>query len=111
MENLLLLAILAAAAWFWLDSLKAREQAIAGAARACREIGLQLLDQTVALQSLGLTRHEQGYLVFKRIYSFEFSEQGVERRGGRAIMRGQSLEQVQLDQNGGTTIDQLNQPH
>ncbi len=107
MENLLLLALLSAGVWFWLDSLNARERAITAAQHACRSIGVQLLDQTVALSSMKPARNNQGRLVLRRIYSFEFSAQGVERCNGRAILRGQVLEQVQLDQNGGTTIEQI----
>lgn len=107
MENLLALAILGAIGWFWLDSLKAREHAIQAATKACRDIGVQLLDQTVALASIKPARNEMGRAVLRRIYTFEFSERGLERRQGRAIMRGQELEQVQLDQAQGMTIDQL----
>jgi hypothetical protein len=106
MENLLLLAIIGAGIWFWLDSMQARERAIAAAVRACREINVQLLDQTVALASLKPARNKEGHLVWRRIYGFEYSLQGVERRHGRAILRGRVLEQVQLDTDGGTMIEQ-----
>jgi hypothetical protein len=106
MENLLLLAMIGAGIWFWLDSMQARERAIAAAVRACREINVQLLDQTVALAGLKPARNNQGHLVWRRIYAFEYSLQGVERRHGRTILRGRVLEQVQLDTDGGTTIEQ-----
>lgn len=106
MENLLLLAIIGAGIWFWLDSMQARERAIAAAVRACKESNVQLLDQTVALASLKPARNAQGHLVWRRIYNFEYSLQGVERRHGRAILRGRMLEQVQIDSDEGTTIEQ-----
>lgn len=106
MENLLLLGLLGLGIWFWLDSMSAKERAVAAAIRACREINVQFLDQTVALESLKPARNTQGHLVWRRIYGFEYSAEGVERRHGRAILRGRVLEQVQVDRDGGTTIDQ-----
>ncbi|MEE9302837.1 MAG: DUF3301 domain-containing protein [Thiotrichaceae bacterium] len=102
---LIVLLILAALIYFWLDSMKSREKAIAAAHRACREIDVQLLDQTVSLQSIKPTRNRQGRLSFQRIYQFEFSIEGVERRQGRAIMLGQWLQQVQLDDDRGVVIE------
>jgi adenylyl- and sulfurtransferase ThiI len=106
MENLLLLALIGAGVWFWIDSMNARERAIAAAARACNDVNVQLLDQTVALESIRPARNRAGHLVWRRVYAFEYSSQGVERQGGRAILRGRVLEQVQLDAAGGTTIEQ-----
>ncbi len=97
--------------WGWefgsgLTRRTARERAIAAAIRACQEINVQFLDQTVSLESLKPVRNTHGHVVLRRIYAFEYSVQGVERRQGRAILRGQRLEQVQLDSDEGTTIEQ-----
>ncbi|PID49286.1 MAG: hypothetical protein CR991_07555 [Proteobacteria bacterium] len=105
MKNLLVLLAVGLLIWFWISSLRSREQAIQAAARACRDIGAQLLDQTVALQSLRPARNARGRMVFRRIYAFEFSLAGYERRQGRAFMLGHKLEQIQLDQAEGLVID------
>lgn len=107
MESLVLLALIGAGIWFWMDSMQARERAIAASIRACQAINVQFLDQTVALEGMKPARSSQGHLVLRRIYGFEYSVQGVERRHGRAILRGQLLEQVQVDGEGGTTIEQF----
>lgn len=57
------IASLLALAWFWQDSLKSRERAIQAAALACREIGAQLLDQTVALKKLSSHAPNRGRLI------------------------------------------------
>ena len=106
MENLLLILLIVAGAWFWWDSMNAREQAVNAAARACQQINVQLLDQTVALEGIKPTRNDEGRVVLRRIYGFEYSLERIERRKGRAILRGQRLEQVQLDSDEGTTIEQ-----
>ena len=105
MDILILIAVLVIIAWFWQDSLKSRERAVMAAALACREIGAQLLDQTVALKSIKPARTEAGHLNLRRIYEFEFSLAGYERRFGRAYVLGQKLEQVQLDRAEGTVIE------
>ena len=106
MENLVWLGLLGLGIWFWVDSMNAKERAVTVAIRACREIDVQFLDQTVALESMKPTRNSYGHLVWRRIYSFEYSANGVERRQGRAILRGRVLEQVQVDREEGTTIEQ-----
>ena len=45
---------LAGLAWLWLDSLRARETAVAAARAACNAEGLLLLDATVSIASLRL---------------------------------------------------------
>jgi hypothetical protein len=105
MINLLILFAFGLLAWFWQDSLRSRERAIRAAAQACKEIGAQLLDQTVSLESIKPARNKRGRLTFKRIYGFDFSVAGYERRRGRALMAGQTLEQVQIDEIEGTTIE------
>ena len=105
MINLLILFAFGLIAWFWQDSLRTRERAIQAAAKACKEIGAQLLDQTVSLQSIKPARNKRGRLTFQRIYSFDFSVAGYERRQGRAFMLGQALKQIQVDEVEGTTIE------
>lgn len=106
MENLVLIVIIGMGVWFWIDSMNARERAVLAATRACNGVNVQLLDQTVALESLKPARNHAGHFVWRRVYGFEYSIQGVERQRGRAILRGRVLEQVQLDGDGGTTIEQ-----
>lgn len=107
MNSLLILLVCGLIAWFWQDSLRTRERAVQAAAQACKEINAQLLDQTVSLESLKPARSKYGRLTFKRIYGFDFSVAGYERRSGRAFMVGQTLQQVQIDEveGTGTTID------
>ena len=54
MSETLLLLVTAAGVWFVVDALRAREAAVRVAREACREHGLQLLDDTVQGTSLTL---------------------------------------------------------
>lgn len=87
MENTPILLLFGLLVWFWVDSLRARERATALATRRCREQDLQLLDQSVALKSLGLAWTRQGIRI-KRLYRFEFSESGAERLIGHIRFLG-----------------------
>lgn len=94
-EQLLALLLMFAAGWFWLDAARAREMAIGLAQRACKERGVQLLDQAVELRRLGLRWRPQG-LRFRRVYRFEFSEEGVGRRSGYLVLLGLDLVDLSL---------------
>lgn len=77
----------------WIDSLGSRERALALCGEACARRQLQLLDQSVALRRLGLAWKGEG-LRLRRVYRFEFSEEGNERRCGYLVLRGQQLEEL-----------------
>lgn len=93
MSNLLAVFFLLLLGWFWLDSLRAREIATEICKAACARRELQFLDQTVALRRLGLAWKAEG-LRMRRVYRFDFSEEGVGRRSGHLVMRGMTLEDL-----------------
>ena len=97
MWELALLAVTGLAGWLVFDALRAREAAVAFAKAACRQQGLQFLDDTVRGLRTRLVRHGEGHAALRRIFLFEFSEDGVNRRGGSVTMLGAQVESVQLE--------------
>jgi hypothetical protein len=97
--------------WFWADSLRARERALRACAATCRGIGAQLLDQTVALRRLGLTRDPDGHAVWRRSYRFDYTLDGVTRLHGRATLRGREIEVLSLHSADGTVQYHQGPPH
>jgi hypothetical protein len=95
MDSLAAIVLLLLLGWFWLDSLRAREIAIGICRAACEQRDLQLLDQAVALQRISLGRTPNG-LRLRRVFRFDFSEEGVGRRSGYLILRGIELEALSL---------------
>lgn len=85
------LTLLVALVWLWFDSIKVRDIAIAEARRACATEGLQFLDETVAIASLKPARDDDGRLVLRRAYAFEYSDTGNDRRPGSIVMLGQEV--------------------
>lgn len=89
------LLLICLVAWFWFDSLKAREAGIAAARTACEREGVQLLDDTVASRSLRLGRDENGRMAVQRAYDFEYSDSGFDRYRGSVVLLGREV--VMLD--------------
>lgn len=104
MSSLLVILVLAGIAWFWFDSTKAKETATQAASGACQAIQAQLLDQTVSLKRLSVSRDKNGRIQLARSYNFELSLDRQERSTGRVNLLAQNISSVQLDHNGGTTI-------
>lgn len=90
---LVLLCIGGAAAWFWQNSLAAREAANAAAVEACERLSLQFLDGTVAFARLSFTR-VLGRLALRRTYVFDYTSNSIERRQGFVVLVGRRVESV-----------------
>ena len=58
----LLLVLAGVLAWFWQDSLAARERANSAAMEACERLSLQFLDGTVAFARIAWTRGASGWI-------------------------------------------------
>jgi hypothetical protein len=82
LPEILGLAALALAGWFVWDSLKVRETANEAMRAACAREGLLFLDDTVALESIWPVRDDEGRLRLRRVYGFEYSDTGHNRRKG-----------------------------
>jgi hypothetical protein len=95
-EAAALLLIIAALA-FWVDSLRARERALAAGRAACERYGVQLLDETVAASTLRLARDSEGRLRIRRVFAFEFSDTGNNRRHGSVVILGAEVQDLQLE--------------
>lgn len=97
-ESIFLL-LLAALVWFWLDTLKVREIGVQAARAACAEDGLQFLDETIVGRSTRLARDDDGRLQLRRVFAFEYSDTGDNRRSGSVTLLGQQVELLHLRPN------------
>lgn len=95
--ELFLLILLALVAWYWYDSMRARERALGIGRAACARDGLQLLDDTVQCIRLGFARDEDGRLKLRRTYRFEFSDTGLNRRDGSIVLCGTEIESFYME--------------
>lgn len=84
------LLLIGALIWLWMGALALREYAILTGQRLCREAGVQLLDQSVALERLRVRRTSTG-LALERRYHFDVSMDGADRYRGHLDLIGQRL--------------------
>lgn len=105
LTELIVLLLMAGAIWLWIDTLKARENGIRAARQACREEGLQFLDETVVGRSFGLARDEHGVLRLRRVYGFEYSDNGDNRVPGSVTLLGGEVELLNIRRAGCEVID------
>ncbi|MDO8934227.1 MAG: DUF3301 domain-containing protein [Rhodocyclaceae bacterium] len=90
------LVVLGALAWLWFDSLKARDIGMQSVRAACQSEQLQLLDETVSIASLRPVRNDDGQVVLRRVYAFEFSDTGDNRRNGSVVLHGHRVVVVNI---------------
>jgi hypothetical protein len=94
--ELFLLILLGLAMWFWKDTLRAREMALAASRELCNRQHFQLLDATVSMQRMELRRSPRGRVQLQRTFQFTYSDNGDSRRTGFVIVAGNHVEQVGL---------------
>ena len=82
----------AAAAWFWFDSVAAREIAVNSGRELAERYRLQLLDETVACTRLRLGRNSRGRVHLMRTYQFEVSASGSDRLPCHLILLGSQIQ-------------------
>jgi Protein of unknown function (DUF3301) len=87
------LCVGACVAWFWHNSLAARETANDAAVEACERLGLQFLDGTVAFTGIAMQRVAGGFR-FRRSYVFDYTADSISRRQGFVVVNGQRVEGV-----------------
>lgn len=90
--ELLLLCLAGLGLWYWLDALKAREIGVRAAAAACADERCQFLDETVVGRTVGLARDDTGTLRLRRVFTFEYSDNGDNRRQGSVTLLGHEVE-------------------
>ncbi len=74
------------------QALRVRELALVAARRACQQEGVQLLDESVSMRRISLSRDGDGRWRIWRQYRFEYSIEGTERQSGHVIMLGNRLQ-------------------
>lgn len=95
--DILLLLILLAGFFYWLNAARAKEIARQVGRRACEVEDVQFLDESVVLIRLRLRRNQNGQLTLYREYQFEFTSDGGVRYGGEIIVFGRQVERVTLE--------------
>ena len=83
--------------WLWYIGQSSRDKAIATARETCRRQDIQFLDGTAVLQSLRPLWSGSDGPVLQRTYTFDYSDNGIDRRTGCIIMKNLRVVSVLLD--------------
>ncbi|MEX0943600.1 MAG: DUF3301 domain-containing protein [Pseudomonadales bacterium] len=97
MSEIILLVVIVAAALYWMSAMRCKEVAIMAARRECKLCNVQLLDQTVHLTKLSMSRDQNQQWRIWREYHFEYSDNGEERRAGELTLLGQKVIRIALE--------------
>ena len=90
--ELLVLFLFGGAAVFFLSAIRIRELALQAVQRASKQDDFQLLDQSVHIQRLSLSRDSDGRWRVWRQYRFDYCFAGVVRQQGHVIMLGKRMQ-------------------
>ena len=97
LAKLLLLILAGVIAVYWWQSGLFKGRARELAAAHCRQLGLQLLDQSMVITSIRPIRGSDGRIAFRRTYQFEFASTGDRRYQGKLVMQAMRLESIELE--------------
>ena len=78
----------------FLAAMRVRELALQAVGRAGARDDFQLLDQSVHMRRISLSRDDTGRWRIWRQYRFDYSYDGVERRQGFVTMLGKQLQSI-----------------
>ncbi len=95
--DLIIIILLITSLLYWLDSIRAKENATRYAKSACKKVMLEFLDDTVLIKKVRLRRNSQGQLSIYREYEFEFCSTGEFRYKGRVRLLGKYLIDVEME--------------
>lgn len=90
------LGLICGLGWLWYESVRAREIGMHAVRAFCAREGLQLLDDTVVCRRLTPARADDGRLSVRRVFEFEYSGSGYDRRSGAFALLGREIEWLDL---------------
>jgi hypothetical protein len=97
LTNLLWLVLLGTAGLYLWRSGQFKGRARSIAVNHCKQLNLQLLDDSMVITGLWPVRSAAGSLVFRRRYRFEFASVGDRRYQGELTMTGMRLLNIELE--------------
>ena len=97
LANLFWLVLLGTAGLYLWRSGQFKGRARSLAINHCKQLDLQLLDDSMVITGLWPVRSAAGSLVFRRCYRFEFASVGDRRYQGEVIMIGMRLMHIELE--------------
>ena len=95
-EGVVVLLLLSGAAYYWYTGRVAYERTIEISKTVCKDINVQLLDDSVVLHRQSIVLNRQGPTI-RRTYYFEFCSSGNDRRRGEITLRSSGVECIRIE--------------
>lgn len=83
--------------FYWFDTAAAKELAVRHGHKACKDINVQFLDESVVRYRTRVQRGYSGNLCFARDFRFEFTADGRVRYQGFIRLLGKRLQTLDMD--------------
>lgn len=100
--DVVILLVLGLVCLHFLAAVRVRELALHAVGQASQRDEFQLLDQSVHMQRISLSRDDTGRWRIWRQYRFDYSYDGVERRQGFVVMLGKQLQSIVVSERAPT---------
>lgn len=96
LTHLIWFTLLALGLMYWWTAYGIKQLALQATLKYCRKMDVQLLDQSLALKRISVTRSTNGRLQFIRMFDFEFASTGNDRYVGETTMHGRICTNIEL---------------
>jgi hypothetical protein len=97
LSNLLWLLVAGIALVYWWNSGSFKGRARDLAISHCRQLDLQLLDQSMVIHGIWPVKSINHGFCFRRNYQFEFTSTGEQRYQGLLVLEGLTLKSIDLE--------------
>lgn len=97
LSDIVIILALGVAVYWWWRAYAVKEMVLRIVRKHCKEMDVQLLDDSVVLRGFWFKRDAENALRVRRSYEFEFTSTGDERYHGSAVVLGLRLEAIQLE--------------
>ncbi|MGZ8224623.1 MAG: DUF3301 domain-containing protein [Methylobacter sp.] len=94
---IILISLLVLGFLYWNKSQQIKEIALSATRAHCLAMGVQMLDDYIAINTLGFKRNKAGKMQMQCSFVFEFSSTGDERYNGRIDMLGHRVESIYME--------------
>jgi hypothetical protein len=96
-DPIFLIIFILLVASYWFQSQKIKELAYQAVKSHCQSVQVQMLDDYVAPQGIGVRRDNTGRLCLQRTFGFEFTSTGESRYNGKIIMLGRQVDGIVME--------------
>ncbi len=96
--ELLVVLLFGLGALYFMSAIRVRELAIRAVHGASRNEDFQLLDETVHIRRVSMSRDRTGRWRVWRQYRFDYTYDGVQREQGFVVMLGKQLETIVMSE-------------